>query len=95
MDVSAISILPLRAAPDLGALAHDPERLAKEFDTLILRMLLGSLGASMTFGSDKKDYGGGAAHSMMGELLADELASKLDLGLGAALLRSSMKGEHR
>jgi len=92
MDISAISMLPLQARADPGALAGDPARLAKEFDALILRLLLGNLGASM--GTEKSEYGG-AAHSVLGELLAQELASTLDLGLGAALLRSSMEGEQR
>ncbi len=92
MDISAISMLPLQARADPAALAGDPARLAKEFDALILRLLLGNVGASM--GAEKSEYGG-AAHSVLGELLAQELAATLDLGLGAALLRSSMEGEQR
>jgi hypothetical protein len=94
MDISAISMLPLQARADPGVLANDPARLAKEFDALVLRLLLGNLGGSMGLGADRNEYGG-AAHSVLGELLAQELAAALDLGLGAALLRSSMEGEQK
>jgi len=94
MDVTGISMIPLQTGADPGTLARDPARLAKEFDALILRMLLGELGASTALGADKSEFGG-AAQSVISQLLADQLADKLDLGLGAVLVRAGMGGEQK
>ncbi len=94
MDVTGISMIPLQAGADPATLARDPARLAKEFDALILRLLLGNLGAPGALGADKSEFGG-AAQSVMSQILADQLADKLDLGLGAVLVRASMGGEQK
>ena len=94
MDITGISMIPLQAGADPGTLARDPVRLAKEFDALILRMLLGDLGTSTALGAGKGEFGG-AAQSVISQLLATQLADKLDLGLGAVLVRASMGGEQK
>jgi len=94
VNVSGISMLILRPGADPGTLAHDPARFAKEFDALILRLLLGDLGTSAALGADKGEFGG-SAHSVINQILVDQLADKLDLGLGAALVRASMEGNRK
>ena len=86
MNISALSYLPTHATADAAALAQDPARLAKEFDAIVVRLLLGNLGASLA--TDSGD-------SVLTQMLADQLAQSLDLGLGAALLRSSLEGAER
>lgn len=81
MNISAISMLPLQGGADPAAVAGDPARLAKEFDAMVLRLMLGDLGKSMAGDSE-----------VLGQVLAEQLAATVDLGLGAALLRE-MKGE--
>lgn len=82
MNISAISsMLPLQGGADPAALAGDPARLAKEFDAMVLRLMLGDLGKSMAPGNE-----------LLGQMLAAELAATVDLGLGAALLRAAAGG---
>ena len=81
MNISAISMLPLQGAADPGRLADDPTRLAKEFDAMVLRLLVGDLGKSM-----------GGDSEMLGQVLAEQLAACVDLGFGAALVREATGG---
>ena len=90
MDVAAIGLLPPQLAADPGALAQDPARLAREFDAMVLRLMLGSMQASMTADPHAGEYGG-AAQSLLGGLLVEQLAAAVDLGLGSALLRAGME----
>ena len=81
MNISAISMLPMQGAADPAALGGDPARLAKEFDAMVLRLMLGDVGKSMA-----------GDNEMLGQLLAEHLAGSVELGLGAALVRT-MEGE--
>jgi hypothetical protein len=83
MNISAISMLPVQGATDPAALSGDPARLAKEFDAMILRLMLGDLGKSM---------GGGGDGEVFGAMLAEQLAASVELGLGAALVREATEG---
>lgn len=76
MNISAISMLPLQGAPDPSRIADDPARLAKEFDAMVLRLMLGDLGKSM-----------GGDSEVLGQVLAEQLAATVDLGFGALLVR--------
>jgi hypothetical protein len=78
MNISAISMLPMQGAADPGRLADDPARLAKEFDAMVLRLMLGDLGKSM-----------GGDSEVLGQVLAEQLAATVDLGFGAALVREA------
>ena len=81
MNISPISMLPLQGAADPAALAGDAARLAKEFDAMVLRLMLSNLGKSMA--SDNE---------VLGQVLADHLAASVDLGLGAAALGITAQG---
>ena len=94
MDVTGISMLTMRPGVDASVLARDPARLAKEFDALIVRLLLGNLGASLASGAQRNEFGS-IANSVINQIFADQLADKLDLGLGAALVRAGMGGEQK
>lgn len=78
MNISAISMLPMQGASDPSRLADDPARLAKEFDAMVLRLMLGDLGKSM-----------GGDSEVLGQVLAEQLAATVDLGFGAALVREA------
>jgi hypothetical protein len=71
-------MLPMQGAADPGRLADDPARLAKEFDAMVLRLMLGDLGKSM-----------GGDSEVLGQVLAEQLAATVDLGFGAALVREA------
>ena len=81
MNIGAISMLPLQGAADPARIADDPARLAKEFDAMVLRLLLGDLGKSM-----------GSEGEVLGPMLAEQLAATVELGLGAALIREATEG---
>lgn len=81
MNLSAISMMPMQGAADPARLADDPARLAKEFDAMILRLMLGDLGKSM-----------GGENEVFGAMLAEQLAATVELGLGAALVREATEG---
>jgi hypothetical protein len=81
VNISAISMLPLQGGPDPAALAGDSARLAKEFDAMVLKLMLGDLGKSMA-----------GDNEVLGQVLAEHLAATVDLGLGAALLRATAEG---
>jgi hypothetical protein len=81
MNISAISMLPMQGPTDPARLADDPARLAKEFDAMVLRLLLGDLGKSM-----------GREGELLGPMLAEQLAATVELGLGAALVREATEG---
>lgn len=81
MNISAITMLPLQGPADPAALAGDPARLAKEFDAMVLRLMLGDTGKSMAGDND-----------ILGEVLAQHLAATVDLGLGAELVRAASEG---
>ena len=81
MNVSAIAMLPVQGAADPAALSGDPARLAREFDAMVMRLIVGDLGKSMA-----------GDNEILGQVLAEQLAATVDLGLGSALLRE-MKGE--
>jgi len=81
MNIGAISMLPLQGTADPGRLGDDPTRLAKEFDAMVLRLLVGDLGKSM-----------GGDSEMLGQVLAEQLAACVDLGFGAALVREATAG---
>jgi hypothetical protein len=81
VNISAISMLPLQGAADPAALAGDSARLAKEFDAMLLRLMLGDLGKSMAGGNE-----------VLGQVLAEHLATTVDLGLGTALLGAAAQG---
>ena len=85
MNISAISMLPLQGAADPARIADDPARLAKEFDAMVLRLLLGDLGKSLgkSMGSEGE---------VLGPMLAEQLAATVELGLGAALVREATEG---
>lgn len=80
MNISAISMLPLQGATNPSRLADDPARLAKEFDAMVLRLMLGDLGKSMGTGGDSE---------VLGQVLAEQLAATVELGFGAALVREA------
>jgi hypothetical protein len=80
MNIAPLSMLPLPGAADPAALAGDPARLAREFDAMVLRLMLGELGNSL-----------GAGNELLGGMLAEQLATTVDLGLGATLVRSAMQ----
>ena len=88
MNIGAISMLPLQGAADPGRLADDPARLAKEFDAMVLRLLVGDLGKSMS--GESKSMGGES--EILGQVLAEQLAASVDLGFGAALVREATGG---
>jgi len=82
MNISAISMLPLQGPADPAGLTADPARLAKEFDAMVLRLMVGDLGKSLGGGS-------GTESELLGQVLAEQLAATVDLGFGAALVREA------
>ena len=77
MNISALSMLAVpggeRAAP-----ASDPGGLAREFDAMVLRIMMGDLGKSMAGGDE-----------LLGTALVGQLAATANLGFGAALLQAA------
>src|SRR5262249_56938282 len=51
VNINPISMLPLQGPADPATLSSDPARLAKEFDAMVLRLLVGDLGKSLGGGS--------------------------------------------
>jgi hypothetical protein len=81
VNINAISMLPLQGGATPAALAGDSAQLAKEFDAMLMRLMLGDLGKSMSGGNE-----------VLGQVLSEHLAATVDLGLGAALLRAAAEG---
>lgn len=77
MNIEALSMLALpaaeRAAPASGAAG-----LAREFDAMVLRIMLGDLGKSMAGGDE-----------ILGQALVGQLAATANLGFGAALVQAA------
>ena len=85
MNINPVSMLPLQGPADPAALASDPARLAKEFDAMVLRLLVGDLGKSLGGGS-------GGESELLGGVLVEQLAATVDLGFGAAIVRTATEG---
>lgn len=86
VNINPISMLPLQGPADPATLSSDPARLAKEFDAMVLRLLVGDLGKSLGGGS-------GGESELLGGVLVDQLAATVDLGFGAAIVRAATEGE--
>ena len=85
MNISPVSMLPLQGPADPATLSSDPARLAKEFDAMVLRLLVGDLGKSLGGGS-------GGESELLGGVLVEQLAATVDLGFGAAIVRTATEG---
>ena len=85
MNINAISMLPLQGPADPATLSGDPGRLAKEFDAMVLRLMVGDLGKSLGAGS-------GNEGELLGGVLVEQLAATVDLGFGAAIVRAATEG---
>ena len=85
MNINPVSMLPLQGPADPAALSSDPARLAKEFDAMVLRLLVGDLGKSLSGGS-------GGESELLGGVLVEQLAATVDLGFGAATVRTATEG---
>src|ERR1041384_1911538 len=97
MNISPVSMLPLQGPAAPATLPRDPARLpphaaaagpprrARGCAAMVLRLLVGDRGKSLGGGS-------GGESELLGGVLVEQLAATVDLGFGAAIVRTATEG---
>ena len=93
---ASTAYMPPTSLPDLEQFSEtapdrDPKKVAKDFESVFIAMMLKSMRESMSkemFAGDTSDTFGGLFDSMMGQELADQGG----LGLAEMILASGLKG---